>query len=76
MNDQTHRSAFDIRIAFKVLTQQRLARSPAFEKVDDLWDEANRAAVALMETAAIGDYVALLNEMDRWYRNEQQELFR
>ena len=70
MSDLTCRSAAAIRIAFKTMTTQRFPHATAFEKFGVLWDETNRAAVRLLDTPEIGDYLALLKEMDKWYQEQ------
>jgi hypothetical protein len=70
MSDSTCRRASTIRIAFKTMTTQRLPRPTAFEKFGVLWDETNHAAVLLLDTPEIAEYLALLKEMDKWYQEQ------
>ncbi|CAE6763400.1 hypothetical protein R69927_01034 [Paraburkholderia domus] len=65
-----HRSAAELRLAFKTLTAHHLPRVVALDKFDSLWDEVNRAATSASATAGITEYVALLKEMQLWYTEE------
>jgi hypothetical protein len=61
------RSAVELRIAFKSMAAQRLARETALASFDTLWDDVNRAAMLQSDSNALNDYVALLKEMQAWY---------
>jgi hypothetical protein len=61
------RSAVELRIAFKSMAAQRLARETALASFDTLWDDVNRAAMLQSNSNALNDYVALLKEMQAWY---------
>ncbi|MGA7780686.1 MAG: hypothetical protein WCA85_23710 [Paraburkholderia sp.] len=62
-----HRSAVELRVAFKSMAVQRLPREAALARFDTLWDEVNGAAMLLTNSNALADYVALLKEMQAWY---------
>jgi len=70
MKKQIRRSASEIRVAFKTMTVQAIPRPSALAVFDHLWDEANRAAVEVMGTSVLHEYVALLKEMEQWLQAE------
>jgi hypothetical protein len=72
MQQTNRRSSSAIRNDFKILTVQRAPGTSGRAHFEQLWDEVNRAATAVMESQAMGDYVALLKEMDEWYQAEKR----
>ncbi|SOE94537.1 hypothetical protein SAMN05414139_07367 [Burkholderia sp. D7] len=73
MSNQQRRSASEIRVAFKTMTVQELPYTSALGVFDHLWDEANRAAVEVMGTSLMAEYVALLKEMEWWFQAEAKK---
>jgi hypothetical protein len=68
---QTHRrSSSATRIDFKTLTAQRIPGTAELARFEQLWDEVNHAAMAVMKTQAMSEYVSLLKKMDEWYQAE------
>lgn len=66
----TCRSAWELRMAFKIVTAHAMSRVVVLEKFDTLWDEVNQAAALMASTPQLTEYVALLKEMQRWYADE------
>ena len=71
MSSHFRRSAGEIRIAFKILTANMLARPDKMDAFESLWDEANKATMEVITTLVAQDYLALLREMNRWHQEEK-----
>jgi hypothetical protein len=72
MQQTNRRSSSAIRTDFKTLALQQTPRTTRRAHFEQLWDEVNRAATAVMSTQAMGEYISLLKEMDEWYQAEKR----
>ncbi|HTJ93115.1 MAG TPA: hypothetical protein VL424_08395 [Pararobbsia sp.] len=68
-SDDHHRTAEELSFAFSVLLARSLPRQQAALLFQELWDEANEAAVACATERAALTYVELLRDMDKRWRN-------
>lgn len=64
-----HRTAEELSFAFSVLLARPLSRQEAALLFQELWDEANEAAVACATERAALIYVELLKDMDKRWRH-------
>ena len=68
LSDDRHRTAEELSFAFSVLLARPLPRPEAALLFQELWDEANEAAVACASERAALTYVELLKDMDKRWR--------
>jgi hypothetical protein len=69
ISDDRHRTAEELSFAFSVLLARALPRQQAALLFQELWDEANEAAVACATERAALTYVELLKDMDKRWRH-------
>lgn len=69
LSDDHYRTVEELSFAFSVLLARALPRQQAALLFQELWDEANEAAVACDTERAALTYVELLRDMDKRWRH-------
>jgi hypothetical protein len=73
MTNPTDRNATEIRAAFTNLVVQSLPLPDKFDEFERLRGEATRCAASAFTAEATAGYLALLVEMDNWYKKQRKQ---